>query len=384
MASLVSAAFETDPLLGPSDPREKLELLQRQLEADRAAQQKRDTEKSRLASETKRLQTESIAAAAKIRGLEQEEARLEAELARLNDQETRAANAFALRRDKLSGLLSVLQRMSREPPPALAVAPGDAAAAARSAIILTAVLPGVRDEAKALNQELGQLRKLRKAAADASVVLARSREALRSEHVRIGTLLAEKAKLTAALIDEHNAAETRLKTLAREAMSMEALVARVDGGATTMTEAGFSQQQFDALRGQLQWPATGELAARFGEMSDNGVRNTALSLRTRPKAQIVSPVDGKILFAEPFKEYGQLLIIGAGDGYHVLLLGMARIDARVGQVLLTGEPIGVMGDFPTSPEQQPGRLRIEVRHNGEPVDPGPWFAGDNTNSRDKG
>ena len=50
-----------------------------------------------------------------------------------------------------------------------------------------------------------------------------------------------------------------------------------------------------------------------------------------------------MLYAGPFRSYGQVLILNAGDGYHLVLAGMERIDAALGQFVLAGEPVAAMG-----------------------------------------
>ena len=87
-----------------------------------------------------------------------------------------------------------------------------------------------------------------------------------------------------------------------------------------------------------------------------------------------------MVYAGPFRSYGQLLILNAGDGYHVLLAGMERISVDIGQFVLTGEPVAVMGSgasqtAATIPmgSSQPA-LYVEFRKDGTPVDPGPWWA----------
>jgi len=73
------------------------------------------------------------------------------------------------------------------------------------------------------------------------------------------------------------------------------------------------------------------------------------------------------------------LILNAGGGYHVLLAGMERISVDLGQFVLTGEPVAVMGGGPQSAaavaigSSQPV-LYIEFRKDGTPVDPSPWWA----------
>jgi septal ring factor EnvC (AmiA/AmiB activator) len=73
------------------------------------------------------------------------------------------------------------------------------------------------------------------------------------------------------------------------------------------------------------------------------------------------------------------LILNAGGGYHVLLAGMERISVDIGQFVLTGEPVAVMGGglqasaTGTSGPKQPV-LYVEFRKDGAPIDPSPWWA----------
>jgi septal ring factor EnvC (AmiA/AmiB activator) len=132
-------------------------------------------------------------------------------------------------------------------------------------------------------------------------------------------------------------------------------------------------------------PARGRILTHFGDPMDTGGQSKGLVLETRPGAQVVAPFDGRIAFEGPFRSYGQILIIEHGGGYHTVLAGMDRVDAVVGQWLLAGEPLGVMagpGTNPglttgttsgvTSPTGRP-KLYLELRRDGQPVDPVPWF-----------
>ena len=118
----------------------------------------------------------------------------------------------------------------------------------------------------------------------------------------------------------------------------------------------------------------------FGSADGTGGRSAGIHLQTRPGSQVTSPCDGKIMFAGPFRGYGQMLIIAANGGYHVLLRVLSNIDGVVGQVVLAGEPVGRMvPDLDqraarTGPRYGGERLYIEFRRNGVPVDPVPWFA----------
>ena len=109
----------------------------------------------------------------------------------------------------------------------------------------------------------------------------------------------------------------------------------------------------------------------------------ACRIATRPGGQVSSPTDGWVVYAGPFRSYGQLLIINAGDGYHVLLAGMERMDVQLGQFVLAGEPVAVMAEQRLASvgavdigATQPV-LYIEFRKDGTSIDPAPWWAASN-------
>src|SRR5208282_483200 len=100
---------------------------------------------------------------------------------------------------------------------------------------------------------------------------------------------------------------------------------------------------FASTRGHLRLPVNGVRIREFGASDGLGGTQKGLSIAARAGAQITSPCDGWVVYAGPFRSYGQLLILNAGGGYHVLLAGMERISVDLGQFVLTGEPVAVMG-----------------------------------------
>jgi septal ring factor EnvC (AmiA/AmiB activator) len=129
-----------------------------------------------------------------------------------------------------------------------------------------------------------------------------------------------------------------------------------------------------AARGAFAMPARGKLISRFNETTVPGLSTKGIIIETRALAQIVAPFDGRVAFAGPFREYGLLLIIDHGEGYHTLLAGMGRIDARLHQHVLAGEPVGVMG--PLNGEKP--KLYVELRKKGYPINPLPWLAAESS------
>jgi septal ring factor EnvC (AmiA/AmiB activator) len=139
---------------------------------------------------------------------------------------------------------------------------------------------------------------------------------------------------------------------------------------------------FADIRGQLQYPAQGQILKAYGANDGFGGTTRGVFVATRADAQVVTPTDGQVEFAGAFRSYGQLLILNTGGGYHVLLAGLGEITAEQGQFLQAGEPVGIMGKSAapgtlTGDQLQDGRpvLYIEFRKNGEAIDSSPWWIG---------
>ena len=134
---------------------------------------------------------------------------------------------------------------------------------------------------------------------------------------------------------------------------------------------------FSEANGRLPMPAQGRQVLGFAEKTQLGGQSKGIVLETRQGAQVTSPCDGWIVYAGEFRSYGQLLIINAGGGYHVLLAGLSQIDVQPGQFVLAAEPVGTMSGW--AQQAQPAAsnnapvLYVEFRKDGKPIDPDPWW-----------
>jgi len=197
-----------------------------------------------------------------------------------------------------------------------------------------------------------------------------------------------------------DAERARTGELARQVDNLKDLIAKLEQGLDPATrsarEAARSDSRpamsalrdpgrlapavaFASLRGQVPIPVNGVKLKEYGASDGNGGVEKGVSIATRAGAQVTAPADGWVVYAGAFRSYGQLLILNAGNGYHILLAGMERISVDLGQFVLTGEPVAVMGNgshiaaILATGSSQPV-LYIEFRKDGIPVDPGPWWA----------
>ncbi|MER8519198.1 murein hydrolase activator EnvC [Mesorhizobium sp. M1076] len=323
--------------------------------------------------------------------------------------------SLAARRDVLAEVLGALQRMGLNPPPAILVKPEDALSSVRSAILLGAVVPELRHQTDML---LADLKEQSRVTASIEAERARLTAAVgdqAAEKKRLGMLLEAKQKLAADTQTALAAEKQRSATLAAKAGSLKELIASLEADrARKAADAAKAAEQktadadkgpasaaaptelaslpvpesnrltaaapFSALQGQIALPVTGRIKRRFGADDGNGAVMLGDMVATQSGAIVTAPADGNVLYAGPFRSYGQLLILNAGDGYHVVLAGMSRISVASGQSVLAGEPVGAMGEArvaSTSASKNGNatpELYVEFRKDGKPVDPAPWWA----------
>ena len=313
--------------------------------------------------------------------------------------------SLASRRGVLAEVLGALQRMGLNPPPAILVKPEDALSSVRSAILLGAVVPELRHETEILMAEMAELSRLTGSIEAERGRLTASVTDQMAEQRRLTMLIEAKQKLQSETEAELIAERKRAEELAAKAGSLKELIAALDKQAEkdrALAEAARAAKEkilardaeiaalpennrtiaslpFEALNGQLALPVNGRFKRRFGGKDDNGGVMQGDMVATQSNAIVTAPADGNVLYAGPFRSYGQLLILDAGDGYHVVLAGMDRITVALGRSVLAGEPVGAMGEArvaSTLAENAANapELYVEFRKDGKPVDPSPWWA----------
>jgi septal ring factor EnvC (AmiA/AmiB activator) len=330
----------------------------------------------------------------------------------LKTQEQKIRASLAARRNVLAEVLGALQRMGLNPPPAILVKPEDALSSVRSAILLGAVVPELRQQTDIL---LADLKEQSRVTASIEAERARLTTAVgdqTAEKKRLSMLLEAKQKLETDTQAEMAAEKQRSEALAAKAGSLKELIASLEAQADQSRKAADDAKAasatssanepdasdgtaappvpeinqltaaapFSALQGQIALPVTGRIKRRFGADDGNGAVMLGDMVATQSGAIVTAPADGNVLYAGPFRSYGQLLILNAGDGYHVVLAGMSRISVATGQSVLAGEPVGAMGEArvaSTSASKTTNatpELYVEFRKDGKPVDPAPWWA----------
>lgn len=238
--------------------------------------------------------------------------------------------------------------------------------AARVNIFTRALAPDLAGRERAAAGAVSQARSLEAAIHEEQRILADAQAAIDAERGEIVELLARRRSAEAQYVNDARAADQRVRALAAEARTLRDLANRVQqpvvasagsGGATSIPVAWLA-------------PAEGRITRAFGAREGQGPAAQDVRLTTRAGAQVVSPAAGEVAYAGVFRSYGNVLILNLDGGYAVVLTGLQTLSVRVGDRVQAGQPVGEMSASATpAPE-----LYVEVRRNGQSVDPGRWLS----------
>ncbi|MEM1039975.1 MAG: peptidoglycan DD-metalloendopeptidase family protein [Pseudomonadota bacterium] len=333
------------------------------------------------------------------------------------------------KRAALAQVVGALQRISRNPPPALLIHPRNALRSVRSSILLGSVVPHMRDEGRALLAELDALKNTTREIETTGTALAAQLDALSLDENKLSLLLEDKRKLATqtktTLLNE----QKRIADLAKQAKALEALVqrlgreaeasakmaelakardearrsaelARLEQAKQRLASGAASAQDISSLdvgsekntvNNALTGGAKGTLPSLVSSrLPVNGKRvsaksnfpglDKAVAFSTKTEARVRAPNAGTVLYAGPFRTFGTLLILDAGNSYTWVMAGLAQVSVTKGQAILAGEPVGKMGQTSVAAARtgtlgsSAPLLYVELRKDGKAVDPKPVWA----------
>ena len=375
-----------------------------------------------LRGDRAKLNKDLIETTKRVRVTDDKLSLIEGRLDALQTQEIALKASLDARREVMVAVLAALQRLGLKPPPAVLVKPDDILEAVRASIMLGGVLPELRSEAQQLADDLKAMVVNRQAQADDRDALLKEKLAIAADRERLAALVSSRQGQIDASEQQLRDDRQKIATLAKQAQSLKELILRMESdiaGASRAAEAARKvplptgqtlsagvlassnasdsarlqpKFAFADLKGALQLPTAGPVVRSFGTPDGFGSTEKGFTLMPPPGAIISAPSDGWVAFSGAYRSYGQVLILNAGNGYHMLLIGVDHVLVDVGQFVLAGEPIAVMASSlyaVTTPNQDgsatdgspksdlppKGRgLYIELRKDGQPIDSGPWWA----------
>lgn len=378
--------------------RKDLEQVEQQVQQQTAEQKRLEKEAEKASRELLKVNQEMIKAARMIQNNEESLSVMEDRLKNLEKDYEETKEKMISQNQNLVKILSSLQSLALKPTEALFVQPLAPVDIVRSAMLLRETVPYLETQAEMIKQELDILNNKREIIQRQVKKIVEQQNQLEREQAQMKVLAETKSKYQAQISKQSAETKKNIAKLASQAQDLRDLLGKLEKeraekrrklaeeAKQKILATSKSEQQettglikldpeiikeiganFVKAKGSLPRPVRGTVVTRYGEETVKGVSSKGITIQTRDMAQVIAPFDGSVLFAGPFRGYGNLIIIEHGKGYTSLLAGLDSIDCEEGQMLLAGEPIGVM------PSGEKARLYVELRKDNRPLNPESWF-----------
>ena len=283
-----------------------------------------------------------------------------------------------LQKEKISELAGALLVVGREPLGSKLLHPDGALNAARSSLILSDILEGVRSEARDLDKDLEKLRLLTNLAQRAEQEMQLSLKSIQAARVSLIKAASDRADLPIRFIDDPK----KISLLSKSAKSLGEFAVAINSlEKKLIIPVEPIEKDFE---GALNLPVEGVIARKFKEEDAAGIVRPGIIIRTKDNEIVTSPIVSTILYAGPLLDYKMVSILEPDEGVLLIFAGLDQVFVKPGQIIPKSGPIGLMGsrntnskNFITEKELNSGRLSqslyIEVRVNDKPQDPFDWF-----------
>ena len=357
-------------LASPQATLEDLKQVEKQLAQTQQASAESQRKAALLSRQVKEVQGDLASTGQKIQKKENELSALEQQQRELEQKKSELEAKLMLSDKQLYRVMKGMQTLSLRPPELLMVQKKTPIDTLRSRLLMRYSIPVIGQMSEETRQDLIKLMEVRDQMGRKLTRIKQVHLDLTDQNEKINRLLQQKKLMQAQYTSEYMEAKKKAQTLAAKAQDLKDLLKKLEED-----QAAKRRQQpvkpmgtgsFARAMGRLNWPVGGSITQRFGAQSASGAHAKGIVLKTRSNARVMTPFDGTVLFAGPFQNYGQLLIVDHGDAYLTVMAGMAHIDVSVGQELLAGEPVATMGTNYAD-------LYVELRYQGQAIDPEPWF-----------
>lgn len=370
--------------LAAEAPSQALEKTEQAIGAEQARAKELSAKAAEVQAALTELQKTLVPLAAEVQRAERRLSAAEEALRTLSAEQKEKSARLEKRRGELDAMVSAAIRLSRTPPEAAIMMPGEFEHTLKAARVISSLTRSIRTESEGLLKALKELRALTLRVQAEQAGVKREQAGLKERQAQLEVKLRERRALAKELGEAQAQAQARISELSKQAGDLRELVAglekerrekEVREQETRSKWNIFAQPRGEKgklrsiarMKGELRPPAVGSILHRFGEALSRNATSKGITLNARGGAKVVAPYDGEVVFSGPFLEYGRMVILRHRDEMHTLLAGLSAIDVNAGEFLLEGEPIGAMGN--SSRE-----LYVEMREHNLPVDPARWIA----------
>ena len=374
------------------------EVAKAEAEARKASQKRQELEAKaqKIKEELDSVNQKMIATAKKIQNGEDEVQRQQEELEKLQSHLNESEAKFDVDHSMLVETLAALQNLAQRPSETVLAQPLSPVEVMRSTILMRSSIHLLKERAEQIRQGIEDINSQKEEIAKRLAGLEKENKDLALQHQEMKKLSQQKKQIYTNVESQSKEAKQKAEILANQAGSLRDLLdklekqkelqrkqlaekerlarqraaddLRAERGLVSSVGNKSGATNFAKAKGQVSRPARGAIITSFKQEMSRGVTSNGIDIKTAANAQVIAPYDGTVIFAGPFKNFGNLIIIDHGDGYTSLLGGLGENGTEVGQTLLAGEPVGTM------PSSANGKLHMEIRKNNQPLNPVDWMS----------
>lgn len=346
--------------MAQADPAERATAAARALEAATTAMQQATGQRDQIAALSQTIQAYEDGLLSLRDGLRDAQLR-----------ETALMRQFSADGARLSRLLSVLMATERVDDSLALVHPEGALATARAAMLLGDLTPALARDVAELREALDDLRALRRARQFGLLALEQGLVAAQEARVALAQAIADRGPLPKRLVDDPD----QLAMLALNAATLDEFAQELQADSAPRDDQG--TLGFREARGSLPLPVRATVLHGFNQPDAAGIIRQGLVLATAPEALVTAPWSATVRYAGPLAGHGQVVILEPAEAILMVLTGLGEAMVQTGEILPAGAVLGQMPAAQLSEAASGIRsetLYLEVREDGIPIDPMPWFA----------
>ena len=365
-------------MAGAPASEKELKQLQSQIKTQQQNHQMLKQKAQSVENEIARVRKQLALAGSEFQKFEEDLAKLEASYAKLKKDYKEVKKQLNINDIQTIELTQGMLKKALFPPELMLMSNSTIVDYVRSSVLLKETQSPLVAKKKTLYENLNKIASLQAAIKARATEIKASAQRLEEQQKNMERLMQQKQVLRTHFETESLSAKKKAEELGRKAKDLQDLLARLAEERNRAQAQRSKQEPIQRAstvvsghmldyKGQLRLPARGTIVQKYGAKIEGGVRSKGIVIQPRLGAKIIEPFDGVVLFAGPFKSYGNVLIVEHGDDFLSVLAGLDTIDVIVGQNVLMGEPVGTMS---TTSLQ---KLYIELRNKGQPIDPTDWF-----------
>ncbi len=358
--SLLIFSFVASPIYAQSKTAKKLATIKKQLKSEKSKQKKLEQKRTKIQSQIKSFQSESINLAKDLQEKESNLHDLGQQVKQLQSQQQKLNTDIKNEKKDIISLLQILQKIALEPPSIILMQKQTYGMnVMNTALLVEGTVEIAQGKIANFTKKKSTLSSLKKQTEKKNLDAKKITHKVKAKKIQMDSLLSEKKSAENKLTKEAKKSKNKIKNLAKKSKNLSDLLKKL------MARKKSVVGKAPSVKKKIPAPARGKKVIRFGKKNSGGIKAKGLTLKSASKASVISPYNGRILFSGPFKKFDNLMIIEHPKGYHSVIAGIKTPFVKEGKTVLAGEPIGRLGTN--------GKIYIELRYKNKPVNPERYF-----------